>query len=52
MEEAIAGIDLALEELYPHSSFDKIGRKLYHRTLEGTLTFKQQEKLRELGVEF
>jgi hypothetical protein len=52
IEEAIAGIDLALEELYPHSSFDKTGRKLYYRTLEGTLTFKQQEKLRELGVEF
>jgi len=50
MEEAIAGIDLALEELYEHTSFDKVGRKFYYRTIEGTLSFKQQETLRELGV--
>jgi len=48
--EAIAGIDLALQELYEHTSFDKVGRKFYHRVIEGTLSFKQQEKLRELGV--
>jgi hypothetical protein len=28
MEEAIAGIDLAIQELYPHSSFDKVSRKM------------------------
>ena len=50
MEEAIAAIDLALKELYPHSSFDKVSRKMYYRTLEGTLSYKQQEKLRKLGV--
>jgi hypothetical protein len=50
MEEAIAGIDLALEELYPHSSFDKVGRKMYQRVIEGTITSKQETKLRELGV--
>ena len=49
-EEAIAGIDLALQELYEHTSFDKVGRKCYYRTIEGTLSFKQQEKLRELGM--
>jgi hypothetical protein len=50
--EAIAGIDLAIKELYPHTNFDSGSRKLFHRAIEGTLSFKQQEKLRELGVEF
>jgi len=50
--EAIAGLDLAISELYPHTNFDSGGRNLYHRAIAGTLSFKQQEKLRELGVEF
>ena len=48
--EAIAAIDLALTELYPHTSFDKVSRKMYHRTLEGSLSYKRQETLRELGM--
>jgi hypothetical protein len=50
--EAIAGIDLAVKELYDHTSFDKVGRKLYQRVVEGSITAKQEEKLRELGVKF
>ena len=49
---AIAGLDLAINELYPHTNFDSASRKLFHRAIEGTLSFKQQEKLRELGVKF
>ena len=35
--DAIAGLDLAIESLYPHTAFDRMGRKFYHRTIEGTL---------------
>ena len=48
--DAIAGLDLAIEGLYPHTDFFQIGRKCYHRTIEGTLKPEQEEKLREFGV--
>ena len=48
--DAIAGLDLAIESLYQHTDFDKMGRKFYHRTLEGTLRPEQQDMLRKLGV--
>lgn len=50
LPEAIAGLDLAIEALYPHTDFYKMGYKFYHQTIEGTLKPKQEEKLRQLGV--
>jgi hypothetical protein len=41
---------MALEGLYPHTDFHKMGRKFYHLTLEGTLKPEQEDKLRKLGV--
>jgi len=32
--DAIAGLDLAIESLYPHTDFDRMGRKFYHRAIE------------------
>lgn len=48
--DAMAGLDLAIERLFPHTDFYRMGRKLYHRTLEGNLKPRQEEKLRKLGV--
>jgi hypothetical protein len=48
--DAIAGLDLAIEGLYPHTDFDRMGRKFYQRTIEGTLKPEQEERLRKLGV--
>ena len=48
--DALAGLDLAIGALYPHTDFDKMGRKFYHRTIDGTLKLEQEEKLRQLGV--
>jgi len=48
--DAIDGLDLAIEALYSHTSFHKMGHKMYRRTLEGTITTKQETRLRELGV--
>jgi len=50
--EAIAAIDLALAELYQHTSFNKAGRKFYQLWIAGRLSTKHENKLRELGVKF
>jgi len=47
---AIAGLDLAVEALYPHTDFHKMGRQLFQLAIEGRLKPDQEEKLRELGV--
>ena len=47
--EAVAGLDLAIESLYLHTNFHKIGKGLYYCTIEGTITPDEEEKLRELG---
>ena len=48
--DAIAALDLAVEALYPHTDFHKMGRQLFQLTIEGRLKPDQEEKLRELGV--
>jgi hypothetical protein len=48
--DAIAGLDLAIDSLFPHTDFYKIGHKFYLRTIEGTLKPEQEERLRKLGV--
>ena len=48
--DAIEALDLAIEGLYPHTDFHKMGRKFYHLTIEGTLKPHQEERLRKLGV--
>ena len=50
--EAIAALDLAIESLYQHTSFEKMGHKFFRRVLEGKVTFEQEELLRKLGVKF
>jgi hypothetical protein len=48
--DAIAGLDLAIEALYPHTDFHKVSHKLYLRRLEGILEPEQEETLRQLGI--
>jgi len=48
--DAIRGLDLAIESLFPHTNFYKMGHKFFHLTIDGKLTTTQEEKLRELGV--
>ena len=47
---AIAGLDLAVEALFPHSDFYKVAHHFYQRTIEGGLKPEQEEKLRQLGI--
>ena len=50
IQDAIAGLDLAVEALYPHTDFHKMARTLFKLTIEGRLKPEQEEKLRNLGV--
>jgi hypothetical protein len=50
--DAIAGLDLAIHALFPHTDFHRVGHKFFLRTIEGNLTSKQEERLRELGIKF
>lgn len=47
---AIVGLDLAIDALYRHTDFHKVGHKLFLRRLQGILKHEQEEKLRQLGV--
>jgi hypothetical protein len=49
--EAMIELDQAIESLYPHTDFYKMGKKLYRRTIEGTITPKQEELASKLGEE-
>ena len=48
--DATAGLDLAVEALYLHTDFHKMGRTLFQSTIEGRLKPEQEEKLRNLGL--
>ena len=32
-----AGLNLAIDSLYPHAAFDRMGRNFYYQTIEGKL---------------
>jgi hypothetical protein len=48
--EAIESLDMAIDSLFQHTDFHRVGHKFFRRTIEGSLTPKQENKLRELGV--
>jgi hypothetical protein len=41
--DAITGLDEAIEHLYPHTDFHRMGRLLYHLTIESTVSVKQED---------
>ena len=49
--EAMTELDEAIESLYPHTDFYRMGHRLYRRTIEGTVTPKQEELISKLGEE-
>ena len=46
--EAITGINQAIEHLYPHTDFNKIGRRLFYKTIGSTITVKQEQVIAAL----
>jgi hypothetical protein len=54
-EEAMAGLDRAIDALMPHTRFAdtryrEIARKFYLRAVAGKLTLEQEDELRKLGL--
>ncbi len=48
--DAMSGLDIAIDSLFPYTDFFKVSRKFYMQRLNGTINPKLEEKLRELGV--
>ena len=46
--DALAGLNQAIDSLYPHTDFHKMARRLYYRTIESTITFKQEDLITAL----
>ena len=43
IRDALAGLNQAIDSLYPHTDFHKMAHTLYHRTIESTITFEQED---------
>lgn len=48
----IAELNQAIEILFEHSDFRKVGRELFEQKIAGNIKPKQEDRLRELGVKF
>jgi hypothetical protein len=46
--DVIKGLEIALECLYPHTDFDRLGKKLFRRTIKGTAIPEQDDLIRKL----
>lgn len=40
--DAITGLNQAIEHLYPYTNFHQLGRRLYHHTIQSTITLKEE----------
>ena len=48
IRDALAGLNQAIDSLYPHTDFHKMARSLYYRTIESTITFEQEDLIAAL----
>jgi hypothetical protein len=46
---ALAGLNQAIDSLYQHTDLHKLARRLYYRTIESTITFKQENLITALN---
>src|SRR4051812_20094840 len=52
LEEALEGLDRALEAIYPYTQFHRVSYKLFRNVVEGKMTLEQEELLKKLGIKF
>ncbi len=52
IEAAMKGLDCAMTVLFQYSQFHEIAYGLFHRLIEGELTFEEEETLKALGLKF
>jgi hypothetical protein len=48
--DALAGLNRAIDSLMPHTHFRNAGRTVYLSAVTGTLSPKDEETIRELGI--
>lgn len=46
---AIAGLNQAIDSLFQHTDLHKMARRAYYRTIESTITFKQEDLITALN---
>jgi hypothetical protein len=46
--DALTGLNQAIESLYAHTAFHKMGHRLYCRTIESTITLKAEDLVNAL----
>jgi hypothetical protein len=52
MQEAIEGLDRAMEVLFPFTEFHEVSYVLFRRLAEGKLTLEDEQILKSLGIKF
>jgi len=50
MQDALAAIDLAIDQLYERSEFRSVSREMFRTAVKGQLTTEQEDRLRQLGI--
>ncbi len=50
MQDALAALDRAVDQLYEHSEFRSVSREMFRTAVTGQLTTEQGEQLRQLGI--
>ena len=52
LQEAIEALDRAVEGLFPHTEFQEVSEDLFHKLIEGRITFEEDQMLKALGIKF
>jgi hypothetical protein len=52
LQEAIEGLDRAMDVLFQHSQFHEVAYGLFHKLIEGQLTVEEEQLLKSLGLKF
>lgn len=52
IQEAIEGLERAIEALYPHTQFHEVCHEMYLKVIGGELTLEEEEVLKKLGLKF
>ena len=52
IQEAINGLDCGMKVLFQHTQFHEVAYELFHRLIEGELTYDEEQLLKSLGLKF
>ena len=52
IDEAIEGLERAIEAMYPHTEFHQVCHEIYLKVVGGKLTLEEEETLKKLGLRF